>query len=322
MRSSPSPQATANRTRPDALTLAAFGQIILLGGSNSVAVRFTVLELPPFWGAALRFAPAALIFWVILLVRRIPLPTGRPLLGVLLYGFLNIGASYAFTYLAIRDLQAGLAQVILSLVPILTFLFAFAHRLEPFRWRVLLGGILALGGIALAFLQQPGVNVSIIPVLLLVAAAACAAEATVVVKQFPQSHPIATNALAMTLGALMLLALSLLTGESWSVPSLAATWAAILYLVTIGSVALFYVFLFVVRRWTASAASYQFVLFPFVSIAVAAWLLGEAVTLPIVLGGALVLVGVWIGALYPGKQTEGMRMPRPQELPLSTGDNG
>ncbi|MCA1554697.1 MAG: hypothetical protein LC737_09995, partial [Chloroflexi bacterium] len=64
-------QASANASRPDALTLAAFALIILLGGSNAVAVRFTVAELPPFWGAALRFAPAALIFWAILLVRRI-----------------------------------------------------------------------------------------------------------------------------------------------------------------------------------------------------------------------------------------------------------
>jgi len=29
----------------------------LLGGANAVAVRFTVAEPPPFWGAALRFSP-------------------------------------------------------------------------------------------------------------------------------------------------------------------------------------------------------------------------------------------------------------------------
>jgi drug/metabolite transporter (DMT)-like permease len=172
-------------------------------------------------------------------------------------------------------------------------------------------------------MQQPSASVPVIPVLLLMGAAACAAEATVVVKQFPQSHPIATNALALTFGALMLLALSLLTGEPWRLPSLTATWGAILYLVTIGSVALFYVFLFVVRRWTASAASYQFVLFPFVSIAVAAWLLSEAVTLPIVLGGALVLAGVWLGALYQGKRpTEDMRVPTGNEPPLPIGEEG
>jgi drug/metabolite transporter (DMT)-like permease len=62
-------------------------------------------------------------------------------------------------------------------------------------------------------------------------------------------------------------------------------------------VVLFYLFLFLVRRWTASATSYLFVLFPFVTVVLAAWLAHETVTAAFLGGGVLVLVGVWVGTL-------------------------
>jgi drug/metabolite transporter (DMT)-like permease len=83
------------------------------------------------------------------------------------------------------------------------------------------------------------------------------------------------------------------------VPNQLDTWLAFWYLVLIGTVAVFVLFLFVLRRWTASGTSYVFVLTPFVTVAVGVWLAGETVTWTFLLGGALVLVGVYIGALAP-----------------------
>jgi hypothetical protein len=60
---------------------------------------------------------------------------------------------------------------------------------------------------------------------------------------------------------------------------------------------LFVLVLLVVRRWTASASSYMFVLFPVVTLALAAWVVSEPITLPAVIGAALVMAGVWFGAL-------------------------
>ncbi|HEX9387745.1 MAG TPA: hypothetical protein VF918_15590 [Anaerolineales bacterium] len=60
-----SEQRLAGVTRPEQLTLAAYILIVILAGANAVAVRFTVMELPPFWSATLRFAAAALIFWIL-----------------------------------------------------------------------------------------------------------------------------------------------------------------------------------------------------------------------------------------------------------------
>jgi drug/metabolite transporter (DMT)-like permease len=67
--------------------------------------------------------------------------------------------------------------------------------------------------------------------------------------------------------------------------------------VLIGSIATFITYLFVLRRWTASGASYEFVLAPIVAAVFAAIFQDERITLGIVAGGALVLVGVYVGAL-------------------------
>ena len=288
---------TMTEKRPDRLTLVAFTLLVVLGGTNFIAVRFTNFELPPFWGATLRFAVSALIFWVALFVGRHSLPRGRAFVGVVIYGALSFGLSYAFLYWGLVHVQAGIASVVLALVPLVTFFFALAHRLETFRWRGLLGALVAVGGIALAFGEQPSGSLPIAPLLALLAGAACIAEAGVVAKLYPRIHPVVVNALAMLVGTLILLALSLLAGEARVLPSAPQTWAAFIYLVLFGSVTVFVLFLFVIRRWTASATSYTFVLFPFVAVALSAWLEGEAITLPFLLGGLLVLLGVWAGAL-------------------------
>lgn len=282
---------------PDYITLGAFALSTLVGGANAVAVRFSNAELPPFWGATLRFTGAALILWIIALSQRNPLPKGRSLVGVVLYGVLNFGASYALLYWGLQTVQAGMTQVILALVPLLTLLFAIAHGQETFRWRGLVGAVLALSGIGLAFFQQSGDGAPLVAIVAVMAGAACLAEGAVIIKGFPASPPMITNAVAMSVGAGMLVALSLLAGEAWRLPSLPQTWIAVLYLIVFGSVLLFTLVLFVIRRWTASATAYQLVLMPFVTITLASLLAGERITIGFVLGGALVLIGVWIGAL-------------------------
>jgi len=296
MNKATSSETSKNVSTPDRLTLLAYLFIVLFAGANAVAVRFTVAELPPFWGAFLRFASAALIFWVLVLLRKTTMPAGRALFGVLLYGFLSFGASYAFLYWGLQEIPAGLTQVILGLVPLMTFFSAFLHGLEPFRWRGLFGATLAVTGIAFAFVEQPSGNLPFLSLLAIIAGAACIAESAVVVKLYPPSDPFITNALAMTTGSLTLMILSLVAGEAWIWPTRPATWASILYLVFIGSVVVFYLFLFIIQRWTASATSYQFVLFPFVTVLLAAWLANEAINSALILGGMLVLAGVWIGA--------------------------
>jgi drug/metabolite transporter (DMT)-like permease len=214
-----------------------------------------------------------------------------------LYGVLGFGAAFAFAYWGLQRVSAGLGAVFLATVPLLTFAFALAHRQERFRWDGLIGGVFALAGMAVIFREGIGAGVPFASLLSLFAAAVCFAETGIVVKAFPRVHPVSMNAIGLGVGGLMLLVLAMLYGESLAVPELAKTWFAQVYLVIFGSVVAFTLYVYVLRRWTASAVSYEGVLIPIVAILLASWLQDEKITWAFAAGSVLVLIGVYVGAL-------------------------
>jgi drug/metabolite transporter (DMT)-like permease len=286
-------------TKPERLTLIAFVISTILGGGNAIAVRFSNVELPPFFGAAIRFALAALILFVVVYYRRLPLPKGRALVGVLIFGTLQFGISYALIYWSLLEVPAGLFQVILALAPLLTFFFAIFHRQESFQWQTLFGGILAVAGIAIIFRDSLSADVPLLSLLAIVLASACFAEAIVLFKTFPKAHPVTTNAFAMGTGAFILFIGSWIAQETLIFPRLPETWIAVGYLVLFGSVGAFVLGLYVLSRWKASAGSYLLVLMPIVTVVLSSWITHEEVTSALLFGGVLVLVGVYVGALMP-----------------------
>jgi drug/metabolite transporter (DMT)-like permease len=106
----------------------------------------------------------------------------------------------------------------------------------------------------------------------------------------------------------LLLAGSVLAAAPRLLPQHATTWAAVAYLVVVGSVVVFVLYLVVLRYWAASRAAYGFVLIPFVTVVLSAWLDDEPLRAGLLLGGLLVLAGVYVGALRPTR-----RLPTPGE---------
>lgn len=288
---------------PGGLTLAAFTLAVVLGGANFLAVRFSNRELAPFWGAGLRFGLAALLFIGLAAVLRLAWPRGKDLRLTMLYGVLAFAVSYALMYWALVRVTAGVATIVLAVVPLVTVLLAALHRLERLRLRGGVGALLALVGIAWMIIGPQPVDVPLPALLAMLAAAVCIGESIIVSKRLSANHPAMTNAVGMSTGSVLLLILSAATGEAWLLPRQPAVIWAVGYLVTLGSVGLFMLVLEVIKRWTASATSYLFVLFPVATLALGAGVADEPVTAQAVSGAALVMAGVWFGALSPGART-------------------
>jgi drug/metabolite transporter (DMT)-like permease len=299
----------APRTSPDGLTVAAFLALVVVGGGNFLAVRLSNLELPPFWGAGLRFGLAATLFVAIAVSLRLRVPRGSQLAWTALYGLLGFAAFYALMYWALVRVTASVATVVLASVPLVTLLLATAQGLERLRLRTALGAIMALAGITWMAIGPQQVELPTAALIAMIAAALCVGQSIIVGKRISANHPAMTNAVGMTVGATLLLALSAITGEAWALPRETEAIVAVAYLVTLGSAGLFVLVLLVVRRWTASATAYMFVLFPVATMALEALLLGEPITLQAAIGAVLVMAGVWFGALWPGN--------RPVETPPS-----
>ena len=288
----------ANRER---VALASFITGSVLAGSNAVGVRFSNRELAPLWGAGLRFLVAAALLVAVMAALRQPTPRGRALTGALLYGLFNFAGSFGLSYYGLLQVHAGFGQILLALVPLATLLLAVLWRQERLGGAAVIGSLLALAGIAVISYSPLQQSVPLLSVLAVVGGAICFAQALVLVRRFPPVHPVTMNAIGMTTGAAVLLAAALVAGEPIVLPHRPETWAAMAYLVVIGSVVVFLLYLVVLRYWAASRASYGFVIIPFVTLLLSAWLDNERIGVGLALGGLLILGGVYVGALRPGR---------------------
>jgi drug/metabolite transporter (DMT)-like permease len=293
----------------DRRVLAAFAAVVLLGGTNLVLVVVTTRELDPLWAAGLRFGAAAVLAFAAVALLRLPVPRGRVLLASIAYGALAFFLGFALFYWGTREVPAGIASVVMGAVPLLTFYLALAQRLERFRLRGLVGACLAIVGIAVISARSPG-SLPVVPLLAVFGSAATAGQAAITIRRIRDVHPLTVNAIGLASGGVLLLATSAVAGESHALPSSPGVWAALAVMVA-STPLLFVLFVLVVQRWSASAASYQFAMFPLVSIVLGSILLDEQVSAALLVGAPLVILGVYVGALAPDRA----RPPEPAVEP-------
>lgn len=282
-------------------TLVAFLVGSVLSSGNPIAVKFSNVELDPLWGATVRFTLAAALMLVVMRVLGLRFPRGRALLGAVLYGVFNFGLAFACLFYALVELGAGFLQILLAVIPLITLLLVVVQRLERLRVSAVAGAVIAFVGVLLMSQIALDASISIGTILVAMGAAFCLAEGAVLVRVFPPEHPVSLNAVGMTVGAAVLFVGSLLAGNEMVLPRLGETWLAMAYMVVIGSGIVFILWVFVLKRWDASRAAYNFVLLPPITLVFSNLITGEEVGVELILGGVVILVGVYIGALRPAR---------------------
>lgn len=287
--------------RPDPAVLAAFLVAIFILGANWVGVRFSNHELPPFYGAGVRFLAASAILFAVVALRGVRLPRGRALLGAVLYGLGQYFVTFALLYWALVEVPAGMTSVIFATLPLWTLFMSAAAGFERVRVMNVVGALIALAGLAVIFSAQLTADVPLVRVLAVLAAALAGGGVSVLVRTFPRTNPVATNAIGTLVGWPILLAGSLLLGERWVVPHQMPTWLALAYLVVATCVG-FVLLVWVILRWTPSAAAYGAVAGPVVTIVLATLLTNERFGPAFFVGAVVVGAGVYLGALATGRQ--------------------
>jgi drug/metabolite transporter (DMT)-like permease len=294
---------TENNGNTDSSAVTAFVVAVIFLGVNFVAVRFSNQELPPFWGASLRFIIASILLLIIIRLRNIPLPGGAALTGSALFGLFSFAISYGFLYWGLTRVGAGMASVLFATIPLMTQLIASLIGQEKLTWKGLLGALIVIAGISIVFVEQLKFDIPLVYLGAVLMGVASSALSGIVVKHYPRSHPVSTNVVGMGVGAFLLLLLSLFSGEPQRLPALSSTWLALGWLV-LSSIVGFVLIVWLLSRWSATATSYIGVCTPLVTVAVASLLAAETPTLTFLAGSLLVLAGVYIGVLSPQKPGE------------------
>jgi O-acetylserine/cysteine efflux transporter len=283
--------------------------IILIWGLNNAAAKVATAHLPPMMVGGLRFA-LALIFLVPFI--RPPFPEPKRLLAiVLLSGPLHFGLVYvAF------GMGKSLSPLVVASQLWIPFTAVAAWKLlgESMRLPAVIGLVIAFVGVAWMSLDPHGAG-DLPAVALVIAACACWAVATVLVRMTPGVKPLKVQGITAIVAAPTLIAMSF-TFESrvvervMSAPPIA--WACVAFagiVSTIGASALLF---WLVQRREAGRVTPYFLLTPLVSCSIGILFMGDRLTPQLLIGGAATLAGVALVAL-----TE-KRVAKPEAMTAET----
>jgi drug/metabolite transporter (DMT)-like permease len=295
------------------LVCSIYAGLVVIWSSTWVAIKIGLEDLPPLFGAGVRFALAGA---GLLLVARL---LGRSLRTdvrlTALLALLPFAAAYALVYWGEQHIPSGLAAVLFGVMPLYSALLsAVVLADEPLRPRLAAGIVVALGGLVLAFGESLELGSERWAAL---AAVACAlsplasAVGNVAIKlRAARLDPVVLNGWAMLGGGLLLLAGSA-PAESWDVRWTAEAVGSILYLAVIGSAVAFVALTVVLRELPAVTVSYITLLLPFGALVFGAALYDEAITAGALGGAALVAAGLAV-AQWPTRRRPA---PTPEPAP-------
>lgn len=266
----------------------------LMWSSAFTSARIIVADAPPLMSLSLRFLISGLIG--IAIARALGQSwhlTPAQWRATFLFGLSQNALYLGLNFIAMQWIEASLAAIIASTMPLLVALASWLLLGERLRPLAVAGLVAGFGGVALIMGARLGGGVDLLGVALCVAGVIALSVATLAVRSASASG----GNLLMIVGLQMLVGSALLVGPALAFETFEVTWswqllAAFSYTVFVPGLAATWVWFALVGRIGAvRAASYHF-LNPFFGVAVAALLLSEALGLVDVIGVAIIMAGI------------------------------
>jgi drug/metabolite transporter (DMT)-like permease len=293
-----SPFVTGPADRTSTLTEASLLLAVLFLGTNPVAVKVAVAEFPPLPFVAVRFTAAGLLLLGLVAL----LETGgsigrRDLLSMAGVGLVGVGANNVAFTLGVGMTTASTTALLYAAVPVWGILLGLALGLERPTLRGILGVCLAFLGVGVVvYGGLGGGGTSLVGDLLVVVATVCWGSYAVLSLPLLRRHtPLVVAAYTMLFGGLGAVPLALpgFVGGGWGGTSGAAWWAlaySTLFVAAFG----FWTWQRGVSRVGANRVLVYQYLITLVGVMAGVVFLGEGLTANMVLGGAVVLLGVYV----------------------------
>ncbi|MFB6675163.1 DMT family transporter [Streptomyces sp. NPDC056390] len=293
-----------NRGRGVGLGLALVSALAF-GGSGVAAKPLIEAGLDPLHVVWLRVAGAALVMLPVAWRHR-SLVVQRPAL-LAGFGLLAVAGVQACYFAAISRIPVGVALLIEYLAPALVLGWVRFVQRRPVTRAAALGVVLAVGGLACVVEVWAGLSVDLIGLLLALAAACCQVGYFVLSDQGSDAgdrapDPLGVIAYGLLVGALVLTVVARPWGMDWSVLGGSASmngtsvpaWLLLCWIVLIATVIAYVTGVLSVRRLSPQVAGVVACLEAVIATVLAWVLLGEHLSAPQIVGGAVVLVGAFI----------------------------
>lgn len=298
-------------------TFLAFAIVYLVWGSTYLAIRVAVESIPPFLMAGFRNLSAGLLLLTLVRFRgrrstaQAPQRPGAAywrtafIMGFLMFALGNALLSWTET-----RIDSGLAALLVGAIPLWVVLIARFNLWGP-RKEITLQRFLGVmvGLIGLAMLVWPGaaaggVRFDLLAVGVLVVGSLGWAVGTVVAPGLP--HPadkLEGSGMTMVAGGVMILIVATVRGEWAHFHPSAVTWqsyAALAYLVVFGSMIAYSAYAYLMVTTEATTVATYALVNPIVAVLLGWLILGEVVTLRMVVATAVIIAGLGL-TLFGGE---------------------
>ncbi|MBA4262291.1 MAG: EamA family transporter [Comamonadaceae bacterium] len=283
----------------DTLAIALLVACCAFWGFQQILIKFASREMPPLWQASLRMAGATALLWLWCQFRGVKLfQRDGSLKGGLLVGLL-FAAEFCLIYLGLQHTSASRLTVFLYTSPFWVALllprFVKAETLRRVQW---VGLCVAFAAVAVAFsegfLHSSPVAEQWRGDAMGLAAGMFWGLTTIAIRTTKVATVQAEKSLFYQLGvtAVVCPLLSLALGETWSFDYSAMAWGSVFLQTAVGAFASYLAWMWMLRHYPATQMSTFTFLTPLFALVFGVLLLGEPLTLQLVLALAGVAVGI------------------------------
>lgn len=267
---------------------------VVMWSSAFTSARIAVAYASPLLLLSVRFLISGLLAMLIarLLGQRIDL-TRKQWIAVVLFGLLQNGVYLGANFVAMQWIEAGLAAIIASLLPLLVALASWLFLGEKLPKVAVIGLGAGLVGVLIIMGSRLSEGADLTGVILAFVGVLALTGATLLVR-----GAVGSGNVLMVVGLQMLVASAALfpvslVFETWHVEWTVSLIVAFAYTTIVpGVIATLIWFLLVRRIGAVPAASFHF-LNPFLGVAIAALIVGEALTITDVIGVAVITAGIF-----------------------------
>lgn len=304
--------------------VAAFFAIYIIWGSSFLGIKWAIDTIPPFLMGALRFLSAGAIVYGLARLSGAPGPRPREWLPAGIVGmFLFLGGNGGVTW-ATQRVPTGLVALMVAIVPVWMVLLEWLRPggQRPER-RVIVGLVLGVAGALL--LISPGSlgeGQSIDPlgaVSLLISSVGWSVGSIFASRVRTFTSPWLITGMQMLVGGVCLLGASLVSGELSGFHPLAISLRSVLalaYIVIFGAVLGYTAYFWLLQVTTPAIASTYAFVNPLVAVYLGWAILGEVITLRMLMATAAISLAVILITLY-GSKRQPQRTTKPAQVVLT-----
>lgn len=279
--------------------IAAFAAVYIIWGSTYLAIRLAVESIPPFFMVGARFVLAGAGLYVWLRVRGAAKPTliqwkSTAAVGAMLLLVGTGGVSWAEQFV-----PSGVTALIIAITPLWFVVFDWWNRgVKPTT--SIVGGLI-LGTVGVIILIDPvefvgGEQVDLLGAFVLLVATMSWVWGSLYSRRAEMpSSPLLATAMEMLTGGILLMVLSIASGEMFRMDLAAATnqsWLALLYLVIFGSLIGFTSYIWLLKNVQPALVSTYAYVNPIIAVFLGWLIAAEPLGGRILFAAAIIVAGV------------------------------